>query len=77
MTKTNETTTATTAAPAATEFKPAMTWNMSATSKFEDEVLNLIRDANEMTTSDLQGVVSALVRKIQINAVRTFQSVQK
>jgi hypothetical protein len=33
-------------------------------SGFEDEILDLIDDADEFTRSDLQGIVSALVRKI-------------
>jgi len=33
-------------------------------SEIEDEILDLIDNANEMTRSDLQGVVSVLVRRL-------------
>lgn len=34
------------------------------TSKYEDEILNLIDNQDEFTRSDLQGIVTVLVNKI-------------
>ncbi len=34
-------------------------------SKFEDEILDLIDNRDDFTRSDLQGIVSAIVRKIR------------
>lgn len=38
--------------------------NPVLTSKFEDEILNLIEKRDQFTQSDLQSVVSVLVNKI-------------
>jgi len=38
--------------------------NPMLTSKYEDEILNLIDNQDEYTRSDLQGIVTALVNKI-------------
>lgn len=38
--------------------------NTLLTSKYEDEILNLIDNQNEYTRSDLQAIVTALVNKI-------------
>jgi len=38
--------------------------NTLLTSKYEDEILNLIDNQDEFTRSDLQGIVTVLVNKI-------------
>ena len=38
--------------------------NTLLTSKYEDEILNLIDNQDEYTRSDLQGIVAVLVNKI-------------
>ncbi len=38
--------------------------NTLLTSKYEDEILNLIDNQDEYTRSDLQGIVTVLVNKI-------------
>ncbi len=38
--------------------------NPLLTSKYEDEILNLIDNQDEYTRSDLQGIVTVLVNKI-------------
>lgn len=38
--------------------------NPILTSKYEDEILDLVDNRDKFTRSDLQGVVSALVNKI-------------
>ncbi len=38
--------------------------NPILTSKYEDEILDLIDNQDEFTRSDLQGIVTALVNKI-------------
>ncbi len=38
--------------------------NTLLTSKYEDEILDLIDNQDEFTRSDLQGIVTALVNKI-------------
>ena len=38
--------------------------NTLITSKYEDEILNLIDNQDEYTRSDLQGLVTVLVNKI-------------
>ena len=38
--------------------------NTLLTSKYEDEILNLIDNQDDFTRSDLQGIVTVLVNKI-------------
>lgn len=38
--------------------------NTLLTSKYEDEILNLIDNQDDFTLSDLQGIVTVLVNKI-------------
>lgn len=41
-----------------------MTKQQKQLEKFESDILDLIRDSDEFTTSDLQAAVSSIVRKI-------------
>ncbi len=43
-------------------------------SAFENEILNLINERDEFTTSDLQGMVSVVVEQIAREAVRIQQT---
>ena len=38
--------------------------NPLLTNEFEDEILDLVEHRDDFTTSDLQGIVTALVNKI-------------
>lgn len=46
------------------------------TSKYEDEILDLIDNQDEFTRSDLQGIVTALVNKIMIEGFKIISGQQ-
>ncbi len=51
--------------------------NPLLTSKYEDEILNLIDNQDEFTRSDLQGIVTVLVNKIMGNGYKIVSNQKK
>jgi len=51
--------------------------NPLLTSKYEDEILNLIDNQDEFTRSDLQGIVTVLVNKIMENGYKIISNQKK
>lgn len=47
------------------------------TSKYEDEILDLIDNQDEYTRSDLQGIVTALVNKIMNEGFKILSNQEK
>lgn len=47
------------------------------TSKYEDEILDLIDNQDEYTRSDLQGIVTALVNKIMMEGFKIISNQEK
>lgn len=47
------------------------------TSKYEDEILNLIDNQDEYTRSDLQGIVTVLVNKIMQEGFKIIRAQEK
>ncbi len=51
--------------------------NPLLTSKYEDEILDLIDNQDEYTRSDLQGIVTVLVNKIMENGYKIISNQKK
>ncbi len=51
--------------------------NTLLTSKYEDEILNLIDNQDEFTRSDLQGIVTVLVNKIMNEGYKILNNQEK
>jgi len=51
--------------------------NPLLTSKYEDEILNLIDNQDEFTRSDLQGIVTVLVNKIMESGYKIISNQEK
>ena len=51
--------------------------NPLLTSKYEDEILNLIDNQDEYTRSDLQGIVTVLVNKIMESGHKIIEDQKK
>ncbi len=51
--------------------------NPLLTSKYEDEVLDLIDNQDEFTRSDLQGIVTVLVNKIMQDGFKIISGQEK
>ena len=51
--------------------------NTLLTSKYEDEILDLIDNQDEFTRSDLQGIVTVLVNKIMQDGFKIISNQEK
>ena len=51
--------------------------NPLLTSRYEDEILNLIDNQDEFTRSDLQGIVTVLVNKIMESGFKIISNQKK
>ncbi len=51
--------------------------NPLLTSKYEDEILDLIDNQDEFTRSDLQGIVTVLVNKIMQEGFKIISNQEK
>ncbi len=51
--------------------------NTLLTSKYEDEILDLIDNQDEFTRSDLQGIVTVLVNKIMNEGYKIISDQEK
>lgn len=51
--------------------------NTLLTSKYEDEILNLIDNQDKYTRSDLQGIVTVLVNKIMQEGFKIISEQEK
>jgi hypothetical protein len=51
--------------------------NPILTNEYEDEILNLIDNQDELTRSDLQGIVTVLVNKIMNEGFKIISSQKK
>ena len=51
--------------------------NTLPTSKYADEILNLIDNQDEFTRSDLQGIVTVLVNKIMNEGYKILNNQEK
>lgn len=45
-------------------------------STYEDDILDLVQQADKLTTSDLQGAVQAIVRKIYNAKIEDFKDLE-